>query len=193
MKDISEKIKEIRTAKGYSQEELADRSKLNLRTIQRIENQETEPRGKTLQLICLALGTTTEEILDYGTKEDRSFMIYYHFSVLALMVIPLGNIILPFILWVSKKDTIKNLKQDGKPLLNFQIVWTIISYGIVTIGIMGKITGESSLFIQSLVRHLYIYILLVFINITLALIFAFRNSRDKMTFRTYPSIIPFLR
>jgi uncharacterized Tic20 family protein len=194
MKDISEKIKDIRTAKGYSQEELANKSKLNLRTIQRIENQETEPRGKTLQLICLALGTTTEEILNYGTKEDKSFMVYYHFSVLALMIFPLGNIILPFILWVAKKDTIKNIKQDGKPLLNFQIVWTILTYTILMTGIMGKIIGNDGTFSSlSLMHYLYTYLILLLLNIVLAVTFAFRNARGKMTFRTYPSIIPFLR
>lgn len=193
MRDISEKIKEIRTAKGYSQEELANKSNLNLRTIQRIENQETEPRGKTLQLICLALGTTTEEIQNYGTKEDKGFMVYYHFSVLALMIFPLGNIILPFVLWVAKKDTIKNIKQDGKPLLNFQIVWTILTYTILMTGLAGEITRDGSLSSLSLTNYLYTYLILLLLNIILAVTFAFRNARGKMTFKTYPSIIPFLR
>jgi transcriptional regulator with XRE-family HTH domain len=55
MNEIGKKIKELRKKKGLSQEELAEFSKVNLRTIQRIENDENEPRGKTLNLICEAL------------------------------------------------------------------------------------------------------------------------------------------
>ena len=52
MNKIGEKIKEARKKKGLSQEDLAESAKVNLRTIQRIENNENEPRGKTLNLIC---------------------------------------------------------------------------------------------------------------------------------------------
>ena len=59
---IAQKIKEIRKLKGLTQEELAEQSQINLRTIQRIENSESEPRGKTLNLICDALQISIEEL-----------------------------------------------------------------------------------------------------------------------------------
>jgi transcriptional regulator with XRE-family HTH domain len=49
---VGQKIKEARKTKGFSQEELAERAKINLRTVQRIETNESEPRGTTLNLIC---------------------------------------------------------------------------------------------------------------------------------------------
>ena len=52
MNSIGNKILEIRKSKGLTQEALAELSKVNLRTIQRIENNENEPRGTTLNLIC---------------------------------------------------------------------------------------------------------------------------------------------
>lgn len=55
MHSITNRILEERKRLGLSQEELAARAKLSLRTIQRIEKEETEPRGKTLQLIAAAL------------------------------------------------------------------------------------------------------------------------------------------
>jgi transcriptional regulator with XRE-family HTH domain len=55
MKSIGNTILEIRKSKELTQEELAELSKVNLRTIQRIENNESEPRGKTLNLICEVL------------------------------------------------------------------------------------------------------------------------------------------
>ena len=48
---ITKKISETRKIKGLTQEELAEQSQINLRTIQRIENSESVPRGQTLNLI----------------------------------------------------------------------------------------------------------------------------------------------
>tara|TARA_R110002049_G_C9063249_1_gene554354 strand:- start:740 stop:883 length:144 start_codon:yes stop_codon:yes gene_type:complete len=47
MSIIGRTICEARKSKGLTQEELAESTKINLRTIQRIENNENEPRGKT--------------------------------------------------------------------------------------------------------------------------------------------------
>jgi len=47
--NISQRVKELRCRKGMSQELLAEESGLSLRTIQRIENYESEPRGDTLK------------------------------------------------------------------------------------------------------------------------------------------------
>lgn len=40
---LAKKISEHRKIKGLTQEELAEQAKVNLRTIQRIENSESEP------------------------------------------------------------------------------------------------------------------------------------------------------
>jgi transcriptional regulator with XRE-family HTH domain len=47
--NLAERVKELRNRKGISQELLAEQSGLSLRTIQRIENNETVPRGETLK------------------------------------------------------------------------------------------------------------------------------------------------
>lgn len=65
---IAKKISETRKLKGLTQEELAEQSQVNLRTIQRIENCESEPRGKTLKLICDALHIDVEELIASGNK-----------------------------------------------------------------------------------------------------------------------------
>lgn len=41
--ELAQKIKELRTRKGLSQEKLAETAQINLRTVQRIEAGETEP------------------------------------------------------------------------------------------------------------------------------------------------------
>lgn len=52
MNSIGEMIISSRKNKNLTQEQLADLSKVNLRTIQRIENNENVPRENTLKLIC---------------------------------------------------------------------------------------------------------------------------------------------
>ena len=64
MSYIGKKIIETRKSKGLTQEELAELSAINLRTIQRIENNENEPRGKTLNLICKALEIDNSDLIE---------------------------------------------------------------------------------------------------------------------------------
>jgi transcriptional regulator with XRE-family HTH domain len=77
---IGEIICETRKAKGLTQEELAEMSKVNLRTIQRIENKESDPRGKTLSLICEALELNIEEVLNsekhHNENRIKSDLVY---------------------------------------------------------------------------------------------------------------------
>lgn len=63
MNSIAKKIIETRKTKGLTQEELAEQSKINLRTIQRIENSESEPRGTTLKLICNVLEMDLQDLI----------------------------------------------------------------------------------------------------------------------------------
>ncbi|MGB0883566.1 MAG: helix-turn-helix domain-containing protein [Flavobacteriales bacterium] len=113
MNTIGKKIKEIRKTKGFSQEELSDLAKVNLRTIQRIENNESEPRGKTLSLICEVLHVDVEHLMDFKKQEDKSYLIGLHLSVLTCLVFPLGNLIFPLILWISKKKSNRWIERNG--------------------------------------------------------------------------------
>ncbi|HEY5122149.1 MAG TPA: helix-turn-helix domain-containing protein [Ignavibacteria bacterium] len=126
MDTIGAKILEIRKRKGLTQEELSDLSKINLRTLQRIEKGDTEPHGNTLKNLCQVLEINIEDVLDYGKTDDLKFIKFFHLSVLTFIIIPVGNIILPLILWLTRRDKIVNLNEQGINLLNFQILWTLI-------------------------------------------------------------------
>lgn len=188
MKTVGAKIKEIRLKKGISQEELAECSQVSLRTIQRIENDENEPRGKTMQLICESLDIDIEEILDYNKSEDHQFLMFFHLSVLAGIFIPIGNIILPLVLWLTKKDKILGLQKIGARLLNFQIVFQAIGFIVFMSSIVFKISIKGN---QIADYGIAAVILLGFINGLAAIILAILNYRGKQV--TYPSIIPMIR
>lgn len=135
METIGTRIIEIRKLKGLTQEELADQAKINLRTLQRIEKGETEPRGNTLKMLCAVLEINIEDILDYGKQEDTKYLSYFHLSVLSFLLVPLGNLLIPSILYFTKRDKIIGLKKQGADLLNFQILWTLFFSGSMTLGI----------------------------------------------------------
>ncbi|MEI6140451.1 MAG: helix-turn-helix transcriptional regulator [Mariniphaga sp.] len=65
---IARRVKDNRKLKGLSQEELANKSGLSLRTVQRVENGETEPTGETLKRISAALDVTLNELIELGIK-----------------------------------------------------------------------------------------------------------------------------
>ncbi len=62
-KDLAKKLRELRRTRGMSQEYLADESRVSLRTIQRIENNESEPTGETIKRIAYALDVELTELV----------------------------------------------------------------------------------------------------------------------------------
>ncbi|WP_029038012.1 helix-turn-helix domain-containing protein [Salinimicrobium xinjiangense] len=175
MNKIGDKIKEARKTKSLSQEELADLAKVNLRTIQRIENNQNEPRGKTLSLICDVLEINAKDILDYGRQPDKNYLIYFHLSVLTFLAIPIGNIILPLILWLTKKDKVIGLERIGANVLNFQIVWTILTFLSITGYAFLKIMHYGTLDIM-----LYIFFALYAVNMILPIVFAIKTKKGQI-------------
>ena len=124
--DLAQKVKTLRNRKGYSQEELADKTGLSLRTIQRIENGETEPRGDSLKRLATVFEVSPDEIVDWTVQEDKGFLVSMNLSALSFLVLPLGGILVPLIIWISRKDKVKGVNELAKDLLNFQITWIIL-------------------------------------------------------------------
>jgi len=134
-KELAQRIKELRNRKGFSQEELSERTGLSLRTVQRIENGETEPRSDSLKRLAMAFDVSPDEIIDWTAQEDKGFLTSLNLSALSFFLFPLLGIIVPLIIWISKKDKIRNVNEIAKEILNFQITWTMLLF----IGYIGMI------------------------------------------------------
>jgi uncharacterized Tic20 family protein len=125
---LAKKIKELRAKKGLTQEELANKTDLSLRTIQRIEGCETEPRGDTLKRLANALDVTPNDLIEWTAHEDRDYLAFFNLSALSFLAFPLLGIIVPLALWMVKRDKIKGLNENAKKLINFQITWCIFVF-----------------------------------------------------------------
>ena len=71
--DIGQKIKELRVAKGLTQEELADRSELSKGFISQLERDLTSPSIATLMDILQCLGTTVSEFFQEEPEDQIVF------------------------------------------------------------------------------------------------------------------------
>lgn len=68
--ELGKRIYQLRKGKGLTQEELVEQCNINVRTIQRIEAGEVNPRSYTVKLILEVLGEDLHIIEEYPTKED---------------------------------------------------------------------------------------------------------------------------
>ncbi|WP_146035300.1 helix-turn-helix domain-containing protein, partial [Formosa algae] len=80
--NLAIKIKDLRNRKGFSQEQLAEESKISLRTVQRIEKGESIPRGDTLIKLTQALGVTPDDLLEWTDIEDKGYLTLLNLSAL---------------------------------------------------------------------------------------------------------------
>jgi len=63
-------------------------------------------------------------------KEDRQMLMLMHLSQLLNLITAVGGIIVPIVLWQMKKEEIKDMDEQGKAVVNFQIslfIYYIIS------------------------------------------------------------------
>ena len=130
--EIGHKLSELRKNKGLTQEELAIRCGVNVRTIQRIETGTVSPRIATLKLI----GAELDYEIPFEENNDSKFW---------LLTLHLSNFIsipvFPLIIWAMKKDENPEIDRHGKDVINFQISMMIYLFAsaILAFAIIGII------------------------------------------------------
>lgn len=112
-------VQRLREEKNLTQTELAEKSGLSLRTIQRIEAGNV-PKGFTLKTLANTFETEPENLLPKkeNLNLDRAKLI--NFSSLLGLIIPFGGVIFPLIL-TYKTDDPKN-RAFGKSIVSVQII-----------------------------------------------------------------------
>jgi transcriptional regulator with XRE-family HTH domain len=120
---------ELREKLNLTQEELADKANISVRTIQRIEAG-TKPKGFTLEALSNALGVSKNVLLEDKIESNninKQLIKYINLSSIILIIIPLGSIVLPLIIMYWKKEIHKITKQ----IISIQILWTLASILLV--------------------------------------------------------------
>ncbi len=185
--ELGEKIASLRKKKSISQALLAELSGVSLRTIQRIEKDKSSPRPYTLRVIADALDTEIEKLTPENNsrsnlKEDEkslSTLSLINFSSLIGIVVPLFNILIPSILWYLNRKVFL-VKNKGRKVISFQIIWTLISlFILIGIHMMHyKVTGQ---FITGRIPIIFpIYFLLLSVNVYFVLKNSIRLKREML-------------
>lgn len=191
--NFGQRIKELRNSLGLSQEQLAEQTQLSLRTIQRIENGETDARGDTITRLAKALCFSTQDIYEWTEQEDNSYIVIFNLSALSFIVFPLLGVLVPLTLWLYKRDKIKYLDETGKKMLNFQISWCLLvfsAYAWMSISAVFRLK-QWYLSGYGLPSLLAVILVLYAINILFIIINTIRSIKAKSVF--YQPSIPFLR
>ncbi len=119
-----------RKLKGYTQEELSDKTHVTIRTIQRIEKGVVNPHLQTVKLLASALDIEVESLLILeNPKEEiilKKWLILLHGTPFIGFIIPLANILFPLFLWIHKREDNKIYDSHGARIINFQITISII-------------------------------------------------------------------
>ena len=192
--NLAIKIKDLRTRKGFSQENLSEESKLSLRTIQRIEKGESVPRGDTLIKLTQALGVTPDDLLEWTDIEDKGYLTLMNLSALSILIQPFLGIIIPLVMWILKREKIKLVNDTGKKLISFQISWTLVLYIVLIIASKGSFIPINFNAINSipiLITDFSIFALLIILlylyNLILIIINVRKSQKGKKN-EYFPSI-----
>ncbi|MCT2408785.1 helix-turn-helix domain-containing protein [Chryseobacterium antibioticum] len=154
-------VKTLRDKKNMTQTELAERSGLSLRTVQRIEAGSI-PKGFTLKAVARALETEPEDLIstdEENTNVDRAKLI--NLVALAGLIIPYGGVIFPLILTYKTKDPVN--RELGKNIVSIQIILA----GIVSVLMIISPFIQKAL---SLKTPLFLIFLIAFISVKLLII-----------------------
>ncbi len=172
-----------RKLKGYSQEELSEKTRVTIRTIQRIEKGEVNPHLQTIKLLAVALDIEVEDLIILeNPKEEviqKKWLLLMHSIPILGFVIPLCNILIPLFLWIHKREDNSIYDTHGRAVVNFQITMTIL----YVLSLIALITIEGVGFFIFIAVIPYTIIVMI-LNVISAI-----NSQKCY----YPLSIPFLR
>ncbi|UOQ97813.1 helix-turn-helix domain-containing protein [Hymenobacter sp. 5317J-9] len=164
------RILALRKSKGLSQEVLAEQSGVSLRTIQRVEQGATVPRGHTVLALAAALSVPLEALhaptelpapapapvhehapLAPGPApiepsatiptlhSDPEFLQLLNLSALSFLVLPLLNLVVPWLLWRSRRHRTAHVAELGRRVLGFQALWQVGTFFLMLLALAAQL------------------------------------------------------
>jgi transcriptional regulator with XRE-family HTH domain len=139
---LHEQLIAARKKKGLTQEELAELSKVTVRTIQRLESGDTVPRAFTLRAIAAALDTPFESLqagtgTSAGSKEEEAtpaatqpgeavhFLQTLCLSCFSFLIIPAVHFLVPLFLLRRRTGLALEVVLPARQLVRGQVLWVI--------------------------------------------------------------------
>jgi uncharacterized protein len=64
----------------------------------------------------------------YAGSNERTWSVVVHLAALSALIIPLGHLLGPLVIWLIKRADMPMVDRHGKEALNFQITVTLASF-----------------------------------------------------------------
>lgn len=109
--------------------------------------------------------------------ELNSFLMLMHLSQLAGLIIPLGGLILPIVMWATNKERFPEVDRHGKVILNWVI--SALIYGVICF------------FLTFIIIGVFGYALLGILSLVFLIIGAIKANQGE--FWEYPLSIKFFK
>ncbi len=72
-----------------------------------------------------------EIISQTGKRIDRQLLVLTHLSQLLTYITGFGGLIVPLVLWLSQRDRVEGMDEQGKAIVNFQL--SLLLYVFISI------------------------------------------------------------
>ena len=180
---ISENLVYQRKLKGYTQEELSAKTSVTVRTIQRIEKGNVQPHLQTVKLLAVALEVEIHELLPLENpkqeKLEQKWLLFLHAGPILGLVLPFFNILLPFFIWIHKRDDNRIFDMQGRVVFNFHLSMSIIFVlSLISLMVFGEIA-------------FYFFLIVIPFSTATSIVNAVRAVNSKKIH--YPLTYPFLK
>lgn len=173
---LGSKVLKARKDKGLTQEQLAERASVTVRTIQRIESDESIPRDYTLKAVAAALNMPLEEFISVrsclrvtteacllqeerptGQAESRHFLQLLNLSAFSYLVVPFIHFLIPIFLLKKRKEKNNVLLITGQRIIRQQIWWTVSTHFLLLLTLVYNLVQATWFEKSNLLNYLWIF------------------------------------
>lgn len=127
---LAKNLQYQRKLQGISQEKLAEKAGITVRTIQRIEGRKVCPHMHTVQQLAEALGIQVDELLPLENPKEETiqlnWLLLIHSLPLLGIFLPMLNIVAPVFVWLYKRNDNPVYNTHGRAVVNFQLTVTAV-------------------------------------------------------------------
>ena len=92
------------------------------------------------------------EVINPIKRKDNQLLVVTHLSQLLSCVTGFGGLIVPLIIWVTQKNEVDQMDEQGKEIINFQI--SLIVYALICIPLCLIIIGIFGLIILGIISFI---------------------------------------
>jgi len=160
--ELGKKLTEFRNEIGLTQEELSEKTKINIRTIQRIELGEVTPRAYTLKIILKNLGRDFAEINGENEYPDIEKPTILKAAWTAGLILAINNILFIALVFLRDVYGIRNAVHLIALALIISIILTFfLNRGIIYVGKLFnnpylRVTGYIGIFLALICNLAYV-------------------------------------